>query len=288
MIVGVDGSDSSLQAVDWAVDEAALRGLSLRLVHASLWERYEGVMPSFTIRRPSGRTLADHIVTSAAERATLRNPAVEVSTAVLPEDTVAGLSREGHAGWGLVVGCRGRGGIARSLLGSVSLEAAGIADCPVVVVRGEEWAGRKSGNHRIVLGVGHRDTTSAATEFAFEEAALRGAKLHAVHAWRLPVTDAVDHRTSVGDATDLRLQQAERALDEALRAPAGERPDVAVDRQAVEGTARRALLDAAATADLLVVGARSRGRGLPGLQLGLVNHAVLHHALCPVAVIPAR
>lgn len=287
MIVGVDGSDSSLQAVDWAVDEAALRGLPLRLVHASLWERYEGVMPSFTIRRPSGRTLADHIVTSAAERATLRNPAVEVSTAVLPEDTVAGLSREGHAGWGLVVGCRGRGGITRSLLGSVSLEAAGIADCPVVVVRGDS-AGQKSGNHRIVLGVGNRDTTSAATEFAFEEAALRGARLHAVHAWRLPVTDTVDYPTSAGDITDFQLQQAERALDEALRVPGAGHPDVAVDRHAVEGTARRALLDAAATADLLVVGARSRRRGIPGLQLGLVNHTVLHHAPCPVAVIPAH
>lgn len=42
LIVGVDGSDSSFLAIDWAVDEAARLGLPLRLVYASLWERYEG------------------------------------------------------------------------------------------------------------------------------------------------------------------------------------------------------------------------------------------------------
>lgn len=49
--------------------------------------------------------------------------------------------------------------------------------------------------------------------------------------------------------------------------------------------ARRALPDAASQADLLVVGAHRR-HGHPCLQLGLINHALLHHAPCPVAVVP--
>ncbi|MFF9172411.1 universal stress protein, partial [Streptomyces sp. NPDC014796] len=49
--------------------------------------------------------------------------------------------------------------------------------------------------------------------------------------------------------------------------------------------ARRALLDAAADTDLLVVGARWR-HGHVGLQLDLVNHVVLHHAPCPIAIVP--
>jgi nucleotide-binding universal stress UspA family protein len=53
----------------------------------------------------------------------------------------------------------------------------------------------------------------------------------------------------------------------------------------IEKPARQALLEAASTADLLVVGARRR-LGHPGLQLGLINHALLHHAPCPVAVVP--
>jgi len=60
---------------------------------------------------------------------------------------------------------------------------------------------------------------------------------------------------------------------------------VPVIRQVVEGLARQALLDAASRGDLLVVGARRR-HGHVGLQLGLVNHAVLHHAPCPIAVVP--
>ncbi|MGW2715951.1 universal stress protein, partial [Streptomyces sp. NPDC001356] len=46
LVVGVDGSDSCLLAVDWAVDEAARHGVPLKLVYASLWERYETGLPS--------------------------------------------------------------------------------------------------------------------------------------------------------------------------------------------------------------------------------------------------
>jgi nucleotide-binding universal stress UspA family protein len=83
LVVGVDGSESSLQAVDWVVDEAARLGLPLRLVHASLWERYEGSRPSFSTDfstdRPAEEVMAEHIIVSCAERARLRNPEVKVA-----------------------------------------------------------------------------------------------------------------------------------------------------------------------------------------------------------------
>lgn len=60
LVVGVDGSDSSLEAVDWAADEAARPGLSLRLFYASLWERYEGGRPSFSTDRPAEEVMAQH------------------------------------------------------------------------------------------------------------------------------------------------------------------------------------------------------------------------------------
>lgn len=71
----------------------------------------------------------------------------------------------------------------------------------------------------------------------------------------------------------------------ALRSAVRDHGAVAVRHEAVEGQARAALLDASATADLIVVGARRRP-GHTGLQLGPVNHAVLHHAACPVTVVP--
>ncbi len=53
VVVGVDGSEPSLRAVDWAVDEAALHGVPLRLVYASLRERYEGPALAQTPGKPA-------------------------------------------------------------------------------------------------------------------------------------------------------------------------------------------------------------------------------------------
>lgn len=68
LIVGVDGSDFSLRALDWAVSEAALHDVPLRLLYASLWDHYTRVIPGFGTDRPSSRVMAEHIVASATER----------------------------------------------------------------------------------------------------------------------------------------------------------------------------------------------------------------------------
>ncbi|WP_431994438.1 universal stress protein [Streptomyces griseoflavus] len=308
LVVGVDGSDSSLEAVDWAVDEAARLGLSLRLVHASLWERYEGGLPSFGTGRPAEEVLAEHIAASAAERARLRDPELKVSSEVVPDDAVSALLHAAHESSALVTGSRGRGGIAGMLLGSVSLTVAARAVCPVVVVRGGE-PDRQGSPGRVVVGLGDAAEDSDAVRFAFREAEARGCGLHAVRAWRRPAHEHVDHPLIADDAAGAGEERAsallagageerasallagageERAsalLTDALRDAARDHPRVEVRRQGVEGPAHKALLDASSGADLVVVGARRR-HGHVGLQLGRVSHALLHHAGCPVAVVP--
>lgn len=74
VVVGVDGSEPSLRAVDWASDEAVLRGLPLRLVYASLWERYEGDALAADPGKPPEEVSADDIVEAAARRARSRHP----------------------------------------------------------------------------------------------------------------------------------------------------------------------------------------------------------------------
>jgi len=69
LVVGIDGWDASLLAVDWAVAEAARHDVPLRLVYASLWERYEGGTPRDDLERPGERVPAEHLVASAADRA---------------------------------------------------------------------------------------------------------------------------------------------------------------------------------------------------------------------------
>ncbi|NGN62475.1 universal stress protein [Streptomyces sp. A7024] len=285
LVVGVDGSQLSLRAVDWAADEAVRQQVPLRLVHGARWEHYESAAAGAKEQAvPAGeRETAERIIATAVERAELRAPDLKVSFDVLPEDPVTALVHAGRNAFALVLGSRGRGGLAGMLLGSVSLSVAARADCPVIVIRGPAQ-GPDQQHRRIAVGVDDADTGYAALRFALREAAARDCPLAAVRAWRCPVTEYLDHPRLHPDASDVHEERARTLLDAALRATTTD-PQVEVDRLWVEGTARRALLHAATTADLLVVGARRR----PGhAGLGRTNHALLHHAPCPVAVVPQR
>ncbi|MFE6933998.1 universal stress protein [Streptomyces sp. NPDC057699] len=284
MVVGVDGSESSLLAADWAADEALLHGSPLRLVYASLWQRYEGAAPAAGLSRPDERVMAENIVGSTAERIRRRAPDLRVTTEVLPEDAAGALLRQSRDAFALVTGSRGRGEIAGLLLGSVSLAVAAGASCPAFVVRGDK-AGLEGTHGRIVLGVGDADIDSPAVRFAFAEAQLRGCELDVVRAWRCPSYETVDHPLLADGPAHEHEAQASSLLDEALAAAIRDHPAVSVRRVTAEGPARKVLLGLSSAADVLVVGARRRGSHF-GMQLGRVAHTVLHHADCPVAVVP--
>ncbi|MEU1447788.1 universal stress protein [Streptomyces mirabilis] len=286
LVVGVDGSDSCLLAVDWALDEAERHGLPLRLVYASLWARYEGGLPSVGRGRPSERVLAEHIVASAAERAERRGPDVKVTTDIVADGAADVLVREGDDAFALVTGSRGRGELKGMLLGSVGLAVAGRAHCPVIVVRGDR-IGLAGTHERILLGTGEADTSVEAVPFAFREAEVRGCILDVVHAWRRPSHDRSGEGVRAEGPTDVYEERASALLDAQLKAAAAEYPHVRMRRTTLEGPASKILVDRSAAADLVIIGARRR-TGDFGFQLGGVSHAVLHHGQCPVVVVPQR
>jgi nucleotide-binding universal stress UspA family protein len=267
LVVGVDGSEASLEAVDWAADEAFRHGVPLQVLHAAAEE-----------------SESSDVIATALLRAERRAPSVRLSSEVLQEDPASAMVDQGRNAFALVLGSRGLGDLAGMLLGGVSLAVAARADCPVVVVRGavEHRQGRFG---RVVVGVEEGDGSGTAVRFAWREARVRGCPLVAVHSWsRRP------GRSRVSPPSDWYAPQTPRrspsqVLDDALLEVAESSGRPVVTRRVIEGPARRALLDAASEADLLVVGARRR-QGHMGLQLGLVNHALLHHAPCPVAVVP--
>ncbi|MCX5554700.1 universal stress protein [Streptomyces sp. NBC_00038] len=283
LVVGVDGSSASLQALDWSVDEAAARGVALRIVYASPWEGYGGLHPSMGAGRPSLQVYADNVAASAVERAMRRAVAVKATADVLTEDAASALIRLSAEAYAVVVGSRGRGELTGLLLGSVGLSVAAHAESPVIVVRGAEKNVQR-GFHRLVVGIGESEESQKPLEFALHEAELHGVPLTAAHAWRRPAREVPDHPHHRGDSEAHRFT-AEHLMDRLLFPAALARPGIDLRGQLVEGHGRAALLDAASTADLLVVGARRR-KGHVGMQLGPVNHAVLHHAPCPVAVVP--
>ncbi|MEV6833025.1 universal stress protein [Streptomyces sp. NPDC051133] len=283
IVVGVDGSEPSLRAVDWAADEAALRGAPLRLVHASLWERYEGALLAQELDKPVEEVMARDVVGTAEQRALRRHADVRVTTDVLPSEPEEGLVHESDTALAVVLGCRGRSGLAEALLGSVGVTLAGHAHCPVIVVRGShDNRVRPGAAGRVVLGVREKPAGSAAVRFAVEEAVLRGVPLEAVRAWRRPGHAVTARPLFVGGPAHLEELDAAERVEEALRdAPEG----LEVHRRTVEGHARDVLLAASRDAGLLVVGTRRR-HGTVGLQLSRVTHGVLHHAACPVAAVP--
>ena len=153
----------------------------------------------------------------------------------------------------VVVGSRGRGGVAGLKLGSVAWQVAVHGHGPVVMVRGQ-WhvAGHASGP--VAVGVDGSSASQAAIAFAFGEEALHGVPLLAVCA-------LADEPGTLGGAPGM-----EAGFSHAMTACEKELPDVTVLRQVAQGAPRTALLAAAAGAQLLVVGCRGRG-GVPGMNL---------------------
>ncbi|MGV9911059.1 universal stress protein [Streptomyces tendae] len=278
LVVGVDGSEPSLRAVDWAADEASLHTVPLLVVFGTLWERYEGAALARELDGTPADTRADDILDAAARRARRRHPDLVVTTETVLDEAEHALVCAGRNASMIIVGSRGRSGIADRLLGSVSRTVAAGSDCPVVVLRGNHDNRALGGRDgRVVVGVG--EPAASVLRLAFTEARLRHVPLAAVRAWRCPAHETIDHPLLTGEPARLYEERAARELEAALEdAP----PDVAVRRHTVEGPARAVLPAASAEAGLLVIGRRTQGR------LGRVAHAVLHRSACPVVVVPER
>jgi nucleotide-binding universal stress UspA family protein len=275
--VGVDGSESSEQAVRWAAREASRRKVPLRLVQAVdptlPPHRYgdPGFGPDVhQIRIRAARAHLTDAARAAAEEAT----GVVVQQEVLDGFPVPGLLDESRSAQLVVIGDRGLGGVAGLLLGSVAVALAARGESPVAVVRGRTSA--TSGP--VVVGVDGSPVSEAALAYAFEAADARSTELVVVYAWRDLL---LDQSTPLDEAIE---QQGRAELAERLAGWGGKYPDVPVRRVVVRDTPARAIVEQSVTAQLVVVGSHGRG-SLGGLLLGSVSNAVLHKAECPVVVV---
>lgn len=138
---------------------------------------------------------------------------------------------------------------------------------------------------RIVVGVDGSDESMAALRWALREAALRGASLRVLHAWSYPAVVGFPTMRLV-DIGVMRESSEALLADAIAKASSGSPSTVSIDPVVTEGSAAQALVDASEGADLLVVGARGHG-GFLGLVLGSVATQVVHHATCPVVVVPS-
>jgi nucleotide-binding universal stress UspA family protein len=283
VVVGVDGSASSLRAVDWAVEEAALRHRALRVLCAFGWPwndlplDIEPMMATESTRHAAERVVAE-AVTRARVLAAALAPDLDIATELSADMPAAALIEASRRAAVVVVGSRGLGGFEGLLAGSVSTQLATHAHSPVVVTRAPTHPAGP-----IVVGVDGSAHSTAAVGYAFEEAALRRTTLIAVRAWRGPSRAEPNDAPVVHDGTGVP-DEGHNVLTDAIAAWREKYPDVPVEQQVVPGRPGPVLTAASAQARLLVVGSRGLGE-VTGLLLGSVSHHVLHHATCPVAIV---
>ncbi|MGW7478557.1 universal stress protein [Nonomuraea muscovyensis] len=287
IVVGVDGSHAATAAVEWAAADARRRGLGLRIVHVcEQWpptDAASGTASEAAIRAADvgGTEFCAGALETAAEHARDLAPDVEVTTAMLSGGVIDALVRESATADGVVVGSRGLGGFAGMLLGSVGLNLAGHAAGPVVVVRGPSVVQ----HGQVVVGYDGSEHSTAAMEYAIEQARSRDAQLYVVTAWQMPVFSP--YAAAYSDLLQEAYEEEVR-MSRAWVVPWRERhPDVRIIDEQVSEHPVSALVKASASADLVVVGSRGRG-GFAAAMLGSVGHGVLHHVTCPVAVVRPR
>ncbi|MFE3527855.1 universal stress protein [Streptomyces sp. NPDC059144] len=136
IVVGVDGSDSSIKALHWAVRQAGLTGATVEAVNS--WEypatSWASMMPGLP-EDFDPQALATVSLTEALEEARGAEGAAAVSKVVVIGNPAQALLDRAEGADLLVVGARGHTGIKATLLGSVSLHVTQHAPCPVTVVR---------------------------------------------------------------------------------------------------------------------------------------------------------
>ncbi|MDQ1013903.1 universal stress protein [Streptomyces afghaniensis] len=289
VIAAVDGSDGSLRALEWALGAARRRSAPLRVVHVRQYAHW--AQPEVLAAGPPDPR-ADPVLDRVREHVEDLSARPDTEYVGLEGAPGAVLPELGSSAQLLVLGSRGRGGFASLLLGSNGMAAARDAECPVVVVPrpGRDVPGEAPSGPgpRVVVGLKVDGPDEATLEFAFAEAARRGARLQAVAAYPWPAQPWMTPGDMPPPIVDQDVIEDEtRVLAEGFLAPHRERhPDVRAETLPAAGDAAGHLVAASPGADLVVVGRHRRHLLAPARMMGSVTHAVLLHAASPVAVVP--
>ncbi|WP_370894845.1 universal stress protein [Janibacter sp. GXQ6167] len=283
ILVAYSGTESH-NALHWAAQHALRCGQALTILTVinlprTLYDEAMGVPPEFV---EAATALLDEAVGYAKDLGVS-----DIETQVGYRDitgAIVEMSREADL---VVVGNRGKGETASTLLGSVAYAVTSHAACPVVVIRdheGSQW----STDGPVVVGIDGSRSGVHAGFFAAEYAQQAGLPLEVVGVWDV---GGIGHlsaefaaRVGVQELHSKEEAKMQGWVDQAVQVLPERFPDVEVTGRVERGSPVVVLRDAAQHASLLVVGTRGRG-GFAGLLLGSVSHRIIHDAGCPVAVI---
>ena len=284
VVVGVDGSTSALQAIDWAARQAAREHRPLVLLHAfraldtqaNLWLVRAGADVSQILGQVEGEARA--LVEQVASLVRESHPDLEVTTLLSVADPRQALLDVAERASLIVLGSRGRGPVRTLLLGSTSVAVASHATCPVVVVRPHHPGEVRRG---VLVGVDGTDRCRATLEFAYRQAALHDLPLTVLHTyWDAAALTAAGGPPLTGDYEADRL-----LLAESVSGMGEEYPEVRVQLELAQGLPDAALVRASAHMNLVVVG-RHPEHTLARGTFGGIARSVVEHSPTIVAVVP--
>lgn len=277
-VVGIDGTEQSRSALEWALQRATERRASVELLHVA----DDSFLAESAAFLSEAQAASEQMLATEIELAEQSGFSGTLSGTAVVGHPVAEVEAASRRADLLILGEHSGSRFAGSFFGTRAVKVAATAHCPVAVIPSELSAERSG----IVVGVDGSEAAQRAIAFAAEEASLRGTELIAVYAWMPPLTPGLEYLWSE-ELVVAQRAAAEEAIAIGTAGLAERYPDLAVRREIVQSPPVAALLEHAKTAELAVVGSRGRG-GLQRLLLGSVSHGVLQDLPCPVVVTRAE
>ena len=283
ILVGVDGSHASYKATWCAANYAKHAGLTLQIVCAYSLPSYAAVSfdATYTAMGDDNAAHSDAQEILSKAKAIADEQGVEATTLIVtgdPASVFVELSRNYNL---IVIGNRGKGGLAERLLGTTSSSLPAYAYCPIVVVPYTDDDGNlmhlNNTITKVAVGSDESKWGLKALEIAANFAAAWDAELDVISAVpNMKGSDDEGVMASFKDDLEVRIKPLEEA-----------HPDLKINKQIVPGPAVGALTKASYDHDVVVVGSRGRG-GFTGLLLGSTSQGLLQHAVGPVYVVPRK
>ena len=141
----------------------------------------------------------------------------------------------------------------------------------------------------ITVGIDGSAHSTYALEWAIKEAAVRHTPVTVLTVHLVPASGWTGNPITLpGDATDVeKARQAAEEMVLKVISQLGDAQPPSVTVRAISGFPAQELIEQSRTADLVVVGSRGAG-GFARLMIGSVSSQVVHHAHCPVVVVPSE
>ena len=289
VLVGVDGSDASYKAAWWAANFAKHAGLTLQIVCAYSLPSYAAVSFDATYTTMGDDVAAHNDAQEILSKAKAIADDQGVSAATLivtgdPSSVFVELSRNYKL---IVIGNRGKGGLAERLLGTTSSSLPAYAYCPIVVVPYTDDDGNlmhlNNQIRSVAVGSDESKWGLKALQIAAGFADSWGAELNVMSS-----VPNISGLTGTGSAEEQSVMESYMDdLNTRIAPLLKTYPNLHVTKSVVPGSAVEALTQASKTHDVVVVGSRGRG-GFTGLLLGSTSQGLLQHAVSPVYVVPRK